>query len=289
MFATSPGQTEESEGRWELLRALGSLTVDGPESGGAVFGALGLDPWTRADHTRVFVLDLAPYASIYLDPEGKLGGACVDQIAGVWRVLGLDPPREPDHLLSLIGLYAALGSAIKDCRSEVARKRVEVAARTVLAEHIHPWIFVYLAAVESYSATATWAALVQGVLREELSAWPQEDVLPLTLRDAPKPDLDDLSAEKVYELATVPVVSGGVVTFGDLETMGSRAGLGVRRGERRFVLRSMLEQGPRETLCELGAHFRTWEGRALGEGSVASWWKERAAATADALFRAADE
>lgn len=290
MGQATPTADPGREGRWELLRALGALTVDAPGENEIVFRTLGLEPWSGTDHTKVFVLDLPPYASIYLDPEGKLGGACVDQIAGVWRALGLDPPSEPDHLLSLFGLYASLGSAISECSTQVARKRVEVAARTVLSEHLHPWIFVYLAAVQTYPATEPWAELVRGVLRMELRSWPDEEGLPLMLREAPRRDLADLSPDRIYELATVPVMAGGVVTFRDLEEMGSRAGVGVRRGERRFILRSMMEQEPRETLRQLATHFHRWEGKSLGESVlIDGWWKERVKSTALLLEKAASE
>jgi TorA maturation chaperone TorD len=54
------------------------------------------------EHTEVFGLQLYPYASVYVGPEGMLGGEARDRIAGFWRVLRLTPATEPDHLATLL-------------------------------------------------------------------------------------------------------------------------------------------------------------------------------------------
>ena len=47
--------------------------------------------WSRssdAEHTEVFVLNCPPYASVYLGPDGALGGEGADRAAGFWRASG---------------------------------------------------------------------------------------------------------------------------------------------------------------------------------------------------------
>ena len=78
--------------------------------------ALGLDPVSDAEHTDAFVLNCPPYASIYLGPQGAIGGEGADRVAGFWRAIGITPPAEPDHLAALLGLYARLGEAAAGAR-----------------------------------------------------------------------------------------------------------------------------------------------------------------------------
>ena len=99
--------------RWELLRALGAV-ADSPVAARAVAGPLGLAPVGEAEHTEVFVLNCPPYASVYLGPDGALGGEGADRAAGFWRALAITPPAEPDHLSALLALYARLGEAAAD-------------------------------------------------------------------------------------------------------------------------------------------------------------------------------
>jgi hypothetical protein len=62
----------------------------------------------EAEYTELFLFQLTPYASVYLGPEGMLGGEALDRIAGFWRALQQEPPVEPDHLAVMLGFYARL-------------------------------------------------------------------------------------------------------------------------------------------------------------------------------------
>ena len=117
--------------RWELLRALGAV-ADSPAVARAVAGPLGLAPLTDAEHTDVFVLNCPPYASVYLGPDGALGGEGTDRAAGFWRAIAVSPPAEPDHLTALLALYASLGEAAAEARRPATRQAPHpVAAGTV--------------------------------------------------------------------------------------------------------------------------------------------------------------
>src|SRR6266508_147722 len=99
----------------ELFRALGAMCEPPEPAHQRIVEALGLpgraDP---ADHTELFVFQLVPYASVYLGPEGMLGGEAADRVAGFWRALRLAPPPEPDHLVGLLGLYATWGELLAE-------------------------------------------------------------------------------------------------------------------------------------------------------------------------------
>ncbi len=278
--------------RWELLRALGALTATPPPASRLVSEALGLPPSSAADHTRLFVLDLPPHASIHLGPEGKLGGEGADRVAGLWRALSLDPPADADHVASLLWLCAELGAAAGTCRTAAAQRRLEHARSVLLWEHLASWLPGYLAAAAPYRAAAGWSDLTLAALRRELAATVAVPVLPAALRDAPAPVGPHERAGDVLEAMTVPVRSGFVLTARDVAQAGAEIGVGVRAGERRFALQAMAEQDPRATLTWLARHARHWSGVHAAQSTAplaSEWWAQRAAATAATLERLAGD
>lgn len=275
-------------GRWELMRALGALSALMPPESDRLAGPLGLAAWSRAEHTQLFVLDLPPYASIHLGPEGKLGGEGADRVAGVWRALGLTPPADADHLAALLALYSELGEAALASRTAAVRQRLDHVRTAVLWEHLWSWVPGYLAAVRLSSPWARpWADLVMAALSRE-AAWSQPaTLLPLALRDAPPPMGAEDSYDQMLDAVTAPVRVGFLITHGDLAQAAQQLGLGLRRGERRFVLRGMLEQDAASTLEWLAEHARGWARRHGERPPVACdpgpWWAERAWCSAAVL------
>ena len=273
--------------RWELLRALGAICLDDPAATVEVTRALGLPVWSRADHTSIFVLDLPPYASIHLGPEGKLGGEGADRVAGLWRTLHLDPPSDADHLGVLLAFYAELGAASQACATPAAAARLDHARAVLLWEHLWPWVPGYLAAVAQDPAGRPWAALTGQALLGEAAATPEPPEAPAALRHAPAPPAPDAGLDELLDALTAPVRVGFVLTYTDLLRAGTETGVGVRRGERRFALRSMMEQDPAATLRWLAAHARRWARLHAGQpdhgAGTSRWWQDRAGATAAAL------
>lgn len=273
--------------RWELLRALGALCLDDTADTVEVAQTLGLPAWARADHTAIFVLDLPPYASIHLGPDGKMGGEAADRVAGLWRTLHLDPPSDADHLGVLLALYAELGAASQACQTTAAAARLDHARAVVLWEHLWSWVPGYLAAVAQNPAGRPWATLTSRALMGEAAATPEPPARPVALRHAPAPPGPDDSLDELLDALTTTVRAGFVLTYTDVVRAGSEIGAGVRRGERRFALRSMMEQDPTATLRWLAGHARRWaqlhtEWPDRGAGT-SRWWARRAHATLAAL------
>ncbi len=107
MSAGTASETEIPDAqRWELLRALGAAVLTPPPGNAAPCEVLGLPAQSGVEHTQVFVLSTPLHAAIHLGPEGQLGGEGLDRISGFWRVLGMDPPEDADHLGTLLMLYA---------------------------------------------------------------------------------------------------------------------------------------------------------------------------------------
>jgi TorA maturation chaperone TorD len=277
-------------GRWELLRALGAV-ADNPADAVSASRALALPSPDPAEHTEVFVLNCPPYTSVYLGAQGALGGDGTDRVAGFWRAIGLTPPAEPDHLATLLSLYASLGQAAEDSRRPATADALTHTRRALLAEHLWPWLPGYLDAVADLGtpALAAWARLAGQALLAEYQPH-RRSQLPLAQRAAPPPISADCTLADLLHALTIPVRSGFILTRQRLAAAAEDAGAGYRIGERRFALRAMIEQVPAATLGWLGAEAARWSQRhtawALSDPAQ-QWWARRAARTGDVLRTAA--
>jgi TorA maturation chaperone TorD len=239
----------------ELLRALAHIAeppgVATTEAAAALELPSGPD---AAGYTDLFVLQLWPYASIYVGAEGKLGGDARDRVAGFWRALGLTPPVEPDHLAALLGLYAALIET-EEAERDPARRRLRRRARQALLwEHLVSWLPAYLAKVMEVGSAfyRAWGELLADALLAEAKELGVAEQLPLHLREAP--------ALAAPDDVLVPVRSGMVLVRDDLRRAASLLGLGLRQGERRYVLNALLAQDPAAVLAWLGDEAGRWAG-----------------------------
>jgi hypothetical protein len=287
-LTATPGAGSSGAGRWELLRALGVVMSAVPPSADHLHAALKLPPWSRAEHTQAFTLELPPFASVHLGPEGKLGGEGADRVAGLWRALGLDPPADADHLGNLLSLLAELGEAEARVASDATRRRLAHARATLLWEHLWSWVPGYLTALRRHHpATAPWAELVARAVTREATATEPAAALPLALRAAPPPPSVDGSAGELLDALTVPVRTGFVLTASDVAVAAGATGSGLRRGERCFALRALFEQDPAATLRWLADHAAGWARRHRCQPPVAHdpapWWAARASHTAGVL------
>jgi hypothetical protein len=273
--------------RRELLRALGAF-ADSPADARTAAAALGLVPPSPAEHTDAFVLNCPPYASVYLGPDGALGGEGADRAAGFWRAIGITPPAEPDHLTALVGLYASLGDAAAQASRPATAAALARSAAALFWEHLWPWLPAYLDAVTDLAIPALdgWAARTRRVIAAELAALPVPPGLPLALRAAPAQAGPDGRVSDLTAALTTPARSGIILTRRRLARGAGQAGVGHRIGERRFTLRAMLDQDPAATLAWLGQEAAGWQQRHASRvpGDAASrWWTTRAARTAQLL------
>lgn len=275
-------------GRWELLRALGALTIGPPAATRRVASALGLPELTPAEHTDVFVLSLPPYGSIHVGSDGKLGGEAADRVAGLWRALGLSPPADADHLAAILALYAELGEAASVASRRPVRERLARARDAVLWEHLWPWVPGYLDAVAVEAAAARpWAELTLRALTAGARVSRPSGRLPLALRAAPGPITADLHPGDLLDALTTRVRTGFILTHADISAAARALGLGLRRGERKFAVKAFFEQEPGPTLAWLAGHAEAWACRHQRHLDVAAtpgqWWTRRAASSARCL------
>ena len=281
----------------ELFRALAALAeAPGPEHV-RLAELLGLpgrpDP---VEFTELFVLQLYPYASVYLGPEGMLGGEARDRVAGFWRALGRVPPAEPDHLAVLLALYAALADS-EGGEPDPARRVLLRESRTALLwEHLASWLPPYLDKLEDIAPPSyrAWGALLGEAVRAELASCGPAMSLPLQLREAPAlPDPREVGASAFLGALLAPVRSGIVLVRADLARAARHTGLGLRMGERRFAVDALLSQDPAGTLSWLRTEACAWEARHRrwrdATGPIAGFWEGRASAASALLGALAAE
>ena len=275
--------------RADLLRALGVLAEPpGPEHR-RLADLLGVPAPAGVDWTEAFVVQLPPHASIYLGPEGMLGGEAAERVAGFWRALRLPVPADPDHLTALLGLYATLVQAQAAEPAGPRRALLGHARTALLHEHLLSWLLSYARAMGEVAPPpyAAWAALLAEAVRGEAGEVGPPDLLPAHLRAAPPPAGPEDSLDTVLDSLLCPARSGLVLARGHLATLARAGRLGLRLGDRRRVLRALIDQDPAAALSGLAdraEHWAAWQ-RATEPvaGPVATHWADRATATADLL------
>lgn len=310
--ASGPRPTDEVP--TELLRALAHLCEPPGPAHAVLADALELpDPPDAAGFEALFGFQLYPQASVYLGPEGMLGGEAQRRIEGFWRAVGREVPKDPDHLASLLGLYAALmdeeeevrGAArgtLPDTGAEACLARAQLVRRSrraLLEEHLVPWVFAFLERVRDLGGRfhAAWADLLRGVLEDEVEAGGPVDRVPAVLEDVPSlPDPRSEGAGPFLGGLLAPVVSGLILTRADLARIAAEHELGLRAGERRYALEHLLGQEASAVLVALAEEAdrqaAAHRARADRLGIGAGWSADRAAATRDllrALAESADE
>ena len=158
----------------------------------------------------------------------------------------------------------------------------------MLWEHLWSWVPGYLdAAGEQETRARPWARLLLRALSREAATSPPASSLPLALRTAPAGISADASRGELLDALSVPLRTGFILAHRDVAAAAGQLGLGLRRGERRFALKAMLEQDPAATLDWLAEHAAAWSGRHGRRPAVPAdpcvWWRERSAATAVTL------
>jgi TorA maturation chaperone TorD len=276
----------------ELFRALAALAEAPAKELAPVAGALLIGPLPDAHaYTELFIFQLYPYASVYLGAEGMIGGDARGLIAGFWRALGQSPPAEPDHLALMLALYARLRE-LEDQESEPLRKEGWHHARvTFLWEHLLSWLPVYLSKLETIAPPfyRKWGEVLTNALMTEAASAGAPLRLPLHLRESK--ELVDPRAggavEEFLQSLLSPVRSGMILVRSDLSHAARKLDLGLRLGERAFILKALFGQDPRGMLDWLAGEAQVWTTwhrlRREPLGKVAAFWEARAAATLSLL------
>lgn len=274
----------------DLLRGLAVIAEPPMPEHALIAKALGLPSApTSSEYSDLFLFQLYPYASVHLGEEGMMGGEAQSRVGGFWRAIGHSPPAEPDHLAALLGLYAGLCDDGSWSAAEAAL--LLEGRRTLLWEHLAPWIFAFLGRVQEIgpSPYREWASLLSDVLTTEVQRLDRpSEVVPAPL--AATPAIADPRAEGTdafLRSLLAPIRSGVLITRVDLALMARASDVGLRAGERRYALEHLLAQDARPILTALAAEAErqaaVHSARHHDLGELADFLAGRAGGTADLL------
>jgi hypothetical protein len=255
--------------------------------------ALGLSPLPDvSQYTEIFTFQLYPFASVYLGEEGMLGGEAGDRIAGFWRALGQTPPSESDHLSVMLALYAQLAELEERECDALQKTRWRTARKAFLWEHLLSWLPVYLSKMNEIAPPffQRWSEVLHTALIEEAQTVGSQDQISLHLRESKGlVDPREREVEEFLQSLLTPARSGMILVRADLTRAAKRLGLGLRMGERKFIMKSLFSQDASGMLDWLIEEATEWTRRhslnvdALGE--TATVWENKAA-SAGALLDA---
>ena len=267
----------------EIFRALAVFAEPPKQESVRIAEALELGaPPTESEYTETFLFQLYPYASVYLGAEGMMGGEARDLIAGFWRALGLAPPAEPDHLSVMLALYAELAEREEHEHEAPSRERWRHARKAFLWEHLLSWLPVYLRKLEDISSPfyRKWGETLREALVAEIETLGLAEQLPLHLRSTlTLSDPREQGTDDFLRSLLAPARSGMIITRRDLVRAGHRLQLGLRLGERRFILDTLFNQNPQSVtswLAEEAARWRVRHGENRAAfGLIAEAWGEK--------------
>jgi TorA maturation chaperone TorD len=227
-------------------------------------------PEAAARYTDVLVLNVHPFASVYLDADGALHAGRAAFTRDVLRALGLRVHEREgvsaDHVSVALDALAALLEREVDAVDAVDAGRARHGQRTVLAEHLLPWAPLFLGAVERiddglYRAAARMARTTLGRHGARLAALgvvrpgpaaeagpgerapgdraPADEAAPPPAPEPPTQDDSGEDGEDPLAWLAAPARCGMFLARDDVAALAARAGLPARIGGRRFVLREL--------------------------------------------------
>jgi hypothetical protein len=229
-------------------------------------------------HTWLFDFNIYPYAGVFLDPSGMLDSPWAGFVAGVYRALGFEVVpgaglAGPDHLAALLEALSALLEREGEAGDVLAAERARHGQRTLLREHLAPWLPSFLAAVRRVDDGfyAEVGALAREVVVDHLVALAgatdaagADAVADPTATGAsggrvagdPPPDAgaeaSDGDPPPGLTRLLIRAQSGLFVSRADLAALGERMTLPLRFAERRFMLDHLVRgAAERDALPEL--------------------------------------
>lgn len=248
---------------------LGSLYLGGPTADvvpilravpglAEALGPLDADA-SAADHHHVVRHSILPYASVFLDADGRLGGRATDHAHAFFQEGRMDDPQAdepPDHLGRALGFLGHL-----DATGHTAL------LRRFLDAHLLGWLPAVTCALERqpHPFYAALGALTRDLVfdhRADLGPAPAADPLPLP---EPPAVLDDARAglKDIATYLATPAWSGLYLSRDDLAALGRATTLPTGFGPRSLLLANLLRSaaaydGLPPLLDGIRAHLRAW-------------------------------
>jgi TorA maturation chaperone TorD len=200
-----------------------------------------------ADHYRLFGLEVFPFASAYLEADGRLGGATTDMVARLMLEAGLEAlgSESPDHISSELDALAHLCriQAASAPGSAAAGQAVELQRRLLV--HLVWWLPVFCHAVElegntMYGGAAAW---IMDLVVDHHQVMPTEEIgdTDWTLPDSPNILQDESTGlRRLADFLSHPALSGIVLSRSRIESMARDLGVPRGFGDRALMLGNLM-------------------------------------------------
>lgn len=225
-------------------------------------------------YTDLFLLNIPPYGSVFLDESGELGGPSAERLAEAFRAAGFEP-RElsevaaPDHLGLLLEFVSVSGSQ-------------------VLGGYDASWIVPACIAVGREPGVHPFYRALATETRRVTSAIPPPDGeparwrSPLELRDTD----DEVTLGRVVRFLLAPARSGVFLSRGRFGTIARALGLALPFGSRFEVARALFfgaGEAVEGLLDALDADVDAWCAEYRETGLIGQKWLDAAHRTKSVL------
>ncbi len=232
-----------------------------------------------ADHYTLFGLEVFPYAGLFLDAEGRLGGPTTNRVQRLYAQIGFQPvlDRESaDHLGHELALLAFLSEAEAEAVENTAPReteRVRQLLRQFVDGHLLEWLPAFVCAAEQqpYPFYAALSRLTLDVVLDHRAGLDDEGAEHTghSERVAPAPPTDILDKagtglKDIAEYLATPTRSGFFLSRSDIAQLGRAErlprGFGSRVQTLTNLLRAAVEFDRMEALLDaLGKRVGVWE------------------------------
>lgn len=230
----------------EVTPDLLPMLADLPELGDALADPFDADE-AAADHQRLFGLQVPPWAGVFLDPEGRIGGDAAALMRDIYARSGYEldeRSEEADHLSHALALLAELGD--------------DPLAAETLDRGVLPWLPWLVEAVERLGGPfhRALAELTLELTLDHRASLPE----PPPPASPPALEADPLADEgaglrRIAEFLVTPARSGLYLARQDVRRLAAADGLPTGFGGRADTLDTLLR-----TAAEYGALARTVAG-----------------------------
>lgn len=260
-----------------------------------------------ADHQHLFGFNVFPYESIFLDPQGLLGGIVTDALIRYYQEVGFQidaSTSSPDHIGYELGLLAFLCGAEADAWENdlpaVAENRRRQQQR-FLQTHLLRWLLPLVIGVRQqsspfYRAVADLTLDLAHSHTADLGQSPAETAPPFAL-PAPPPLLEDryTGLSQIARYLTTPPYSGVFLSRDDVADLARRQqlprGFGSRHQMLTNLMRSAVQYDAFPNLLQLlhervagwESEYTSYAGDLPQAAPFAEPWQERTAVTTHLL------
>lgn len=252
-------------------------------------------------HTRALSLELAPFESAFLSPEGLVGGEVSDSVRELRARTGLDPAIDAvDHVGEELRWMSFLtGAAADAARDGAAVQPIHDLERAVLDEHLLRWIPALVASLRAQAEAPPLLVLAANLalalaVRRRMELGDRAAPWSLPPLEAILED-ERAGLRRIAEHLALPVQAGGCFCRSTLVGIGRTlelpAGFGTRADLLEGLLRSAAHYGRVPALCaalteQVAAWDQAWATLdEAGLAPLAAPWHARIADTQRLLAR----